>query len=112
MRNIMKGLDIKNAAVMQNEVVKLSICTDHPVIPVQYLPISAQTAQKGGLPYYEALKSLTVNAAEILGIGDEVGTISVGKSADLQFYPLNMCPLDLMAEPVMVMIDGRIVKTK
>ena len=72
----------------------------------------AQTAQKGGLPYYEALKSLTVNAAEILGIGDEVGTISVGKSADLQFYPLNMCPLDLMAEPVMVMIDGRIVKTK
>ena len=108
----MKGLDIKNAAVMQNEGVKLSICTDHPVIPVQYLPISAQTAQKGGLPYYEALKSLTVNAAEILGIGDEVGTISVGKSAGLQFYPLNMCPLDLMAEPVMVMIDGRIVKTK
>ncbi len=105
----MNGLELDNAAVLQENGVKLAICTDHPVIPVQYLPLSAQAAVKGGLRFEEALKSLTINAAEILGISDVTGSIAEGKHADLQLYRIGENPLDLMSEPSLVMIDGKIV---
>ena len=95
--------------ILQENGVKLAICTDHPVIPVQYLPLSAQAAVKGGLRFEEALKSLTINAAEILGISDVTGSIAEGKHADLQLYRIGENPLDLMSEPSLVMIDGKIV---
>lgn len=106
----MSGLELNNAAVMNENGVKLSICTDHPVIPVQYLPISAQAAIKGGLPREEAIRAITSTAAEILGIDDVTGSISAGKDADLQFYGKEENPLDLMTEPKIVMIDGMICR--
>jgi len=105
----MNGLELENAAVLQENGVKLAVCTDHPVIPVQYLPLSAQAAVKGGLRFEEALKSLTINAAEILGISDVTGSIAEGKHADLQLYRIGENPLDLMSEPSLVMIDGKII---
>ena len=103
----MRNLMISNASVLHRNGVKISICTDHTVIPIQYLPTSAEMAVKGGLPFYEAIKALTVNPAEIIGIADRVGTISVGKDADLQLYAEN--PLGNMTEPEWVMINGKIV---
>jgi imidazolonepropionase-like amidohydrolase len=102
----MKGLELKNAAVMNENGVKISICTDHPVIPIQYLPISAQASVKGGLNYDDALRSITINAAEILGINDLTGSIETGKQADIQMYNAGENPLDLMSEPSLVIIDG------
>lgn len=102
----MNGLELKNAAVMSENGVKLAICTDHPVIPIQYLPISAQAAVKGGLEPDAALRAVTCDAAEILGIENEVGSLDIGKNADLQMYEKNENPLDLMSEPSLVMIDG------
>lgn len=106
----MRGLEIKNAAVLHENGVKLAVCTDHPVIPVQYLPISAQTCIKGGLDRDTAMRALTINAAEILGIDDITGSIEAGKSADLQLYSKSENPLDLMAEPSVVIINGTICK--
>lgn len=103
----MRNLMISNASMLHRNGVKISICTDHTVIPIQYLPTSAEMAVKGGLPFYEAIKALTVNPAEIIGIADRVGTISVGKDADLQLYAEN--PLGNMTEPEWVMINGKIV---
>lgn len=108
----MRGLEIKNASVMHDNGVKIAICTDHTVIPIQYLPLSAQTAVKGGLAFDEALKTLTVNPAEILGINDRVGSIAVEKDADLQIYRKGENPLDLMSEPFFVMIDGVPVRSE
>lgn len=108
----MRGLEIKNASVMHDNGVKIAICTDHTVIPIQYLPLSAQTAVKGGLAFDEALKTLTVNPAEILGINDRVGIIAVEKDADLQIYRKGENPLDLMSEPFFVMIDGVPVRSE
>lgn len=104
----MKSLELENCAVLSENGVRLAICTDHPVIPVQYLPLSAQAAVKGGLHHDEALKALTINAAEILGISDTTGSIAEGKDADLQLYPIGENPLDLMSEPSLVMINGKI----
>ena len=102
----MKGLEIKDAAVLKNNGVKISICTDHPVIPIQYLPISVQAAVKGGLDSDMAIRAVTSEAAEILGIDEDTGSLEKGKAADLQLYEIGENPLDLMTEPSLVMIDG------
>lgn len=106
----MRGLELKNAAVLAENNVKIAICTDHTVIPIQYLPISAQAAVKGGLEMEKALRSLTIDAAEILGVDDVTGSLTVGKDADIQLYRRGESPLDLMSEPVLVMIDGEIIR--
>ncbi len=106
----MRGLELENAAVLAENNVKLAICTDHTVIPIQYLPISAQAAVKGGLDMEKALRSLTIDAAEILGVDDVTGSLTAGKDADIQLYRKGESPLDLMSEPVLVMIDGEIIK--
>ena len=106
----MRGLDLKNTSELNKHGVKTAICTDHTVIPIQYLPLSAQATVKGGLTFNEAIKNLTVNPAEILGISDRVGTIAEGMDADLQIYRKGENPLDLLSEPFFVMIDGKIIR--
>jgi len=69
--------------VLYEEGVKFAIMTDHPVIPIYALPICAAMAVKAGLPRYEALKAITISAAEITGIADRVGSLAKGKDADL-----------------------------
>ena len=106
----MRGLELKNASVLHENGVKIAICTDHTVIPIQYLPLSAQAAVKGGLDFDEALKTLTIAPAEILGIDDTTGSLSVGKDADIQLYRKGENPIDLMSEPVLVMVSGEVCR--
>lgn len=106
----MRGLELKNAAVLHENGVKIAICTDHTVTPIQYLPLSAQTAIKGGLSFDEAVKTITVSPAEILGIDDVTGSLREDKDADLQLYRKGDNPLDLMCEPVLVMVSGEICR--
>ena len=106
----MRGLELKNASVLHESGVKTAICTDHTVIPIQYLPLSAQAAVKGGLSLDDAIMTITAYPAEILGISDYTGTISEGKDADLQLYAKGCNPLDLMSEPLLVMIDGNVCR--
>ncbi|MDE5582877.1 MAG: amidohydrolase [Ruminococcus sp.] len=108
----MKGLELKNACILNENGVKTAVCTDHTVIPIQYLPLSAQATIKGGLSFEKALENLTVNPAEILGISERIGSIVSGKDADLQIYRKGENPLDLMSEPVLVMIDGKIIRNE
>jgi imidazolonepropionase-like amidohydrolase len=103
----MKDLDTKNAAVLWENGVKISLCTDHTVIPIQYLPLSAAIAVKAGLPYNAALRAITGDAADILNISDRVGRIVVGMDADLQLYSGDPLGLD---DPDLVMIKGKIVE--
>jgi len=106
----MKALELKNAAVLAENGVLTAICTDHTVTPIQYLPLSASAAIKGGLDRESALRALTIAPAQILGIDERVGSLEPGKDADLQLYPAGCDPLDLMSEPLLVMIDGQIVR--
>lgn len=66
--------------------VKFAITTDHPVIPAYTLPICAALARKAGLPNEEALKAITINAAEIGQISDRVGSLEEGKDADILVF--------------------------
>ena len=98
---------IITAGELHKNGVKVAICTDHPVIPIQYLPLNAAAAVKGGLDYREALRSITINAAQIAGIDSRVGSIEKGKDADIQIYSSD--PLNLMSDPSLVMINGEII---
>lgn len=100
--------NIATAGILHRSGVKVAICTDHPVVPVQYLPLNAALAVKGGLDYTEALRAVTINAAEISGIDSVTGSIEPGKDADLQLYSSD--PLDIMSSPALVMINGETVR--
>jgi len=103
----LKNLELKNASVLHEAGVLVAICTDHPVTPLQYLPYCAALAVKGGLDYYEALRAITINPAIILGIDELVGSIEVGKRADLVLYDGN--PLEIMSSVKMVVAGGEVV---
>lgn len=101
----MQNLTIQNPAIMQKAGVKVALCTDHTVVPIQYLPTTAALAVKGGMSREDALYAITAGAAEILGVEERVGKIAVGMDADLQLYRGD--PLDLLCDPWLVMIDGK-----
>ena len=61
----------------------VSIITDSPVIPEQYLPLCAGLAAKDGMDPFKALQAITINAARHIGVEDRVGSIETGKDADL-----------------------------
>lgn len=105
----LKNHDIKNAGALAAHGVKTAICTDHPVIPIQYLGISAGLCVKSGMSREDALKAITINAAQICGIDDIVGSIKVGKSADLAIFSDD--PFSVYSQPKAVVINGKIVKT-
>ncbi|MGQ0649623.1 MAG: amidohydrolase family protein [Gemmatimonadaceae bacterium] len=62
--------------------VKIAMHTDHPVINQKWLRLCAALAMRYGLPEDEALKTVTINVAEIARVADRVGSIQVGKDAD------------------------------
>lgn len=82
----------------------VSIITDNSVIPQQYLPLCAGMAVKAGMDEFDALKAITINPAEHIGAADRVGTLEVGKDADLVIT--NVCPFEVMTEVKAVFIDG------
>ena len=106
----LSNLTTANAGILHKNGVTTAICTDHPELPVQYLSASAAFCVKAGLPREEAIKALTVNAAEIVGINDRVGTITVGKDADLVLFDGD--PLEIMTEVKATVINGKIVYRK
>lgn len=94
--------------ILNEAGVKIAIITDSPVIPLQYLSLCAGLAAKSGLDEMEALKAITINPAEIVGISDRVGSLEVGKDADIVIFDGN--PLkDIDCKTFATIIDGKVV---
>ena len=88
--------------------VKISIITDAPVIPLQYLPMCAALAVKEGLTADDAWKAITINPAESTGIADRVGSLEPGKDGDVVIWTSD--PMTTVgAESFMTIVDGKIV---
>ena len=90
--------------VLANAGCHVSIITDNSVIPQQYLPLCAGMAVKAGMDPFDALKAITINPAEHIGVADHVGSLEVGKDADVVIT--NGCPFEVMTEVRAVFIDG------
>ncbi len=103
----MRELGYGTPKVMYDAGVKFAIQTDAPGSTIRFLPICAALSVKEGLPYDYALKAITIIPAEILGVADRVGSLEVGKDADLRL--LSGDPLEYMTKCQKVIIDGEVV---
>lgn len=98
----LKEASFETPRILHEAGVKFAIMTDHPVIPIYTLPICAAMAVRAGLPYYEALKAITISAAEIIGINDRVGSLETGKDADLIICDGDILSLESKVEHVFI----------
>lgn len=103
----LKDVSFKTPGILAEAGVKVALITDHPVVPVQYLPICAGLAVREGMTQAAALRALTISPAEILGVANRVGSLQPGKDADVVIWSGN--PLELMSRPELVIVDGNIV---
>lgn len=104
----LKDKTFKTPGILARTGVKVAIITDHSVTPIERLPLCAALAVKEGMDPEDALKAITINPAEILGVADRVGTLEVGKDADIVIWSQH--PFMMEAQPEVVLINGQIVK--
>jgi imidazolonepropionase-like amidohydrolase len=103
----LRNLSFKAPGIFAKAGMKFALMTDHPVIPIQYLPVCAAIAVKEGLDEMEALKAITIYPAQITGIDDRVGSLEPGKDADVVIYDGH--PLEYRTRTEMVLINGEVV---
>lgn len=101
-----KGKTFKTVKEFINNGILAAITTDHPVTCIEYLPLCAALSAKEGLDDIKALETITINPAKILGIDDRVGSIEVGKDADLVIFDGN--PLEIKSSIKYVIVKGEI----
>lgn len=106
----LKNLTFKTPMILNKAGIKVSIMTDHPVIPLQYISLCAALAAREGMDEEEALRSITINPARAINAEYRVGSIEIGKDADIIIY--NGHPFDLRNTVKLVMIDGKVVKNQ
>lgn len=94
----------KTPGVLAAAGIPVSIITDAPVIPEQYLPLCAGLAVKAGMDPFLALQAITINPARHIGIEDRVGSLEAGKDADVVLTNGNPMVSDTVVKYVIV--DG------
>ncbi|MBQ7919955.1 MAG: amidohydrolase [Lachnospiraceae bacterium] len=99
--------DFKTAGILQNAGVPVALTTDHPVVRIQYLPLSAALAVKEGMDEWGALRAITIDAARICRVDHLVGSLQVGKDADIVICKGN--PLETTFCVKATIINGKIV---
>lgn len=102
----MKNLSFKAPKVLEQAGIEYAMMTDHPVTPEQYLPICTAIAVREGASEEGALKAITINAAKITGIADRVGSIEVGKDADIAVFSGH--PFDFRSRCVLTLVNGKV----
>lgn len=102
-----QNMAFKTAGVLHKAGVLLAVTTDHPVSLIQSLPLCAGLAVKSGLPLEEGLKAITINAAKICGVEERVGSLEVGKDADIAVFTGN--PMEIFTRTLYTIIDGKVV---
>ncbi|HOQ37408.1 MAG TPA: amidohydrolase [Acetivibrio sp.] len=103
----LRNLSIKTPGILAKAGVKVAIMTDHPCMPIQYLSLAAAMAVREGMDEAEAMKAITINAAELTGIDDRVGSIEPGKDADIVIFDGH--PFELKTRVVNTIINGKVV---
>jgi len=103
----LKNLSFSAPRVLEEAGIPFAMMTDHPVIPIQFLPVQAGLAVREGLSEETALRSITRHAAEIVGIQDRVGTLEAGKDADIAVFDGH--PFDYRTHCVLTLINGKVV---
>jgi imidazolonepropionase-like amidohydrolase len=104
----LRELSFSTAGELARAGVTVALISDHPFVPIQYLPLCAGLAIREGLDEETALRAITLTPAQILGVEERVGSLEPGKDADLAFYRGH--PLyDVQARCLLTLVQGRVV---
>lgn len=106
----LRNLSIATPKELAEAGLQVSIITDHPVTPIQYLWLCAAMAVRAGMDEMKALEAITINAAKNNGIESRVGSLEAGKDADLVIFDGH--PFDIKTKVDTTIIDGQIVYSK
>jgi len=101
----LKEKSFATPGILHKAGLEVCIITDAPVIPLNYLPLCAGLAVREGLEEEAAWRAITINPAKVAGIADRVGSLEVGKDADIAVWcgdPLR----DIQARTKQVFVDG------
>ncbi len=102
--------DFKTAGVLKKAGVRVALTTDHPVSRIQHLPLCASLAAKEGLGEENALRAITIDAARICRVDHRVGSLKVGKDADIVIF--DGSPLEIKSNMCCAIINGKVVLQK
>jgi imidazolonepropionase-like amidohydrolase len=100
----LRGRSLANPRRLAEAGVEISIITDHPVIPINFLIHQCTLAVKEGLDRETALRAVTIHPAKVLGLEARIGSLEAGKDADLVLWSGD--PLDVMSRAMRVWIGG------
>ncbi|GAB2896974.1 amidohydrolase [Streptomyces mayteni] len=100
---------LANPGILARAGVKVAITTDHPVVPINFLVHQVTLSVKEGLDRGEAIRTITANPAEIMGLDDRVGSLKPGLDGDVVIWSGD--PLDVMSRALRVFVEGREVYT-
>lgn len=106
----LRNKTFKTPGILSSKGCQVSIITDSPVIPQEFLGLCAGLAVKSGMDEYEALKAITINPAKHLGIEDRVGSLEVGKDADV--IVTDGCIMDYKTTVLHTIINGEKVENQ
>jgi len=101
----LRNRSLSTPGLLASAGVRIAITTDHPVVPIHFLVHSATFAVREGLAAAEALRSITITPAEIMGVAGRLGSLQAGKDADLVIWSGD--PLDVMSRAESAFIGGR-----
>ncbi|MGB3257185.1 MAG: amidohydrolase [Ornithinimicrobium sp.] len=99
----------KAPGIMDRAGVAVSIITDHPVVPIEFLVTQAALAHKEGMHRQAALRAITINPATVMGVADRVGSLEPGKDADVVLWSGD--PFDFASRAQRVWINGQEIYT-
>ncbi len=102
-----QNMAFKTAGILNQAGVMTAITTDHPVSLIQSLPLCAGLAVKSGLPLEEGYKAITLYPAMICGVAERMGSLEVGKDADIAIFDGN--PMEIFTQTLYTIIDGKVV---
>lgn len=105
----LRNRSLRNPARLAAAGVTIALTTDHPVVPIHFLVYQAALSVKDGLDAATALRSITIHPAHIMGVDDRLGSLAVGKDADVCLWSGD--PLDVMSRVEQAYVNGERIYT-
>ncbi|HEX8768543.1 MAG TPA: amidohydrolase family protein, partial [Jatrophihabitans sp.] len=99
-----RNRSLATAGKLANAGVLVALTTDHPVVAIDFLVHQATFAVREGMSREDALRSITINPASILGFADRVGSLAEGKDGDVVIWSGD--PLDVLQRAERVFVSG------
>lgn len=103
----LRNKSFKTPGILAKAGCQVSIITDSPVIPQEYLSLCAGLAVKNGMDEFAALQAITINPAKHIGIEERVGSLEAGKDGDLVIADGNV--MFSSSRVLYTIIEGKVV---